>query len=131
MEPIDVRQPPQANEVGGWPPFLEWILGAWIVVSAFLWPHSSLQRINTVTCGVLAMIIGAAASRFPKARYLNIAVGTWLFFSTYLLPTSVLRTSWNELFAGILLIGVSVLPNRPLLPWHGFRRRTRAVEVTR
>lgn len=110
-----------------WPPIVAALLGLSLVVSSFLWPHDAVQRLNTVACGALVLIIAFVSARFPVARYVNVAVGVWLLLvSTYALQTSVLKTEWNELFVGIVLIAVSIIPSRPILPWHQHHRHAAA-----
>lgn len=110
-----------------WTPILAALLGVWLVVSTFLWSHNVVQRINTVACGLLTLIIAFLSARFPRMRYANVAVGLWLLVvSAYALQTSVLATEWNEIFVGIVLIAVSIIPNRRVLPGRARQRHAAA-----
>ena len=62
------------------------ILGIWLVVSAFLWPHSYAQMNNAWIVGVLCVAFALVAMRVPEARYLNTLLAVWLFISVWALP---------------------------------------------
>ena len=62
-----------------WPRIASAVLGAWLFVSGFIWPHSSVQMTNALTCGVLAVVFAFSAARSSQLRYLNTALSVWLF----------------------------------------------------
>src|SRR5690349_1717021 len=66
MDPID-----KAGLTVASPRWLNVLLGVWLFISAFLWPHSQAQFTNTWLMGVLAVIFALLASRLNEARYLN------------------------------------------------------------
>jgi hypothetical protein len=58
------------------------VLGVWLIISTFLWPHTRAQQLNAFLVGGLAIVFTVAAVLVtPKARYLNAALGVWLFIS--------------------------------------------------
>lgn len=93
-----------------WPRVVAVALGAWLIVSAFLWRHTYAQMTNGVICGVLAIVVALAASRLPQARFVNTLVGIWVFVSAFLLAAGSLATAWNEIFVGAALVAVSIVP---------------------
>lgn len=101
------------SEDGTWPRLLSGLLGAWVVISAFVWPHSPAQMLNTVICGVLTMAFALVAVERPQLRFLGTAVGAWLLFNAFALGSSVLVTAWNDVFAGIAIIAATVVPSSP------------------
>jgi nitric oxide reductase large subunit len=93
------------------------VLGVWLAVSAFLWPHSNAQFNNALIVGLLIAIFGVVASRgVAFGAYANAALGAWLFLSSFFLPTLRAGTFWNHLLVGI---GVFVLAMVRLLPSGG------------
>ena len=62
------------------------LLGVWLFISAFLWPHTYEQMTNTWILGVLCVVFALIAMRVPQARYLNTALAVWLFISAFALP---------------------------------------------
>jgi hypothetical protein len=90
--------------------------GAWLVLSALLWPHSRSQYVNTWFMGVLAMAIAAFALRIRGLRYLNTVVGGWLIISAFALPTIAWGTRWNNFIIGVVIVGASLVGTMPRQP---------------
>jgi len=86
------------------------VLGIWLFISAFLWPHSYAQMNNTWICGVLAVAFALIAMRVPEARYLNTILAVWLFVSAWALPRISTATPWNNAIVAIAMFLVSVAP---------------------
>jgi hypothetical protein len=81
-------------------------LGAWLVVSAFVWPHTTPQFHNAWATGLVIVGISSTAMVIPRVRYVNTAVALWLFVSPFALPTMAAATMWNHL---LVAVGVFVL----------------------
>jgi len=86
-------------------------LGAWLFISAFIWPHTTAQMTNSWICGAIAVVFAAIAIRAPQARYVNTAVSVWLFISTFALPRMSVGTTWNNILVAIAMFIVSVAPS--------------------
>ncbi len=95
-------------------------LGAWLFISAFIWPHSEVSRINSALCGALVVVFALSALRIPPMRWLNTAVGAWVVMGAALLPHAAVATVWNNMILGLLVVLVSVgglsraLPQSPM-----------------
>jgi uncharacterized membrane protein len=87
------------------------ILGVWLVVSAFLWPHSPSQSTNTWVLGVLCASFALIALAVPKVRYLNTALAVWLFISAWVLPRVSAATVWNNVLVAIAIFLFSLAPS--------------------
>jgi hypothetical protein len=86
------------------------ILGVWLFISAFIWPHSPEQYSNTWILGALCVIFAVVAIAVPWFRYLNTALAVWLFISAFALPTVSVGTVWNNALVAIAIFIVSLLP---------------------
>lgn len=86
------------------------VLGIWLFVSAFLWPHSYAQMNNTWIVGVLCVAFALVAMRVPEARYLNTLLAVWLFISVWALPRLSIATQWNNALVAIAILAVSLAP---------------------
>jgi hypothetical protein len=99
------------------------VLGAWLFISAFLWPHTAAQRTNSWVCGVLCIVFALVATTAPWARYLNTVLAIWLFISAWALPAISAATVWNNVLVAIAIFVVSLVPSeRTTTP--GFFDRT-------
>jgi hypothetical protein len=88
------------------------VLGAWIFVSPFLWPHGYAQRTNAWVVGSLSVALAVAALRAPIARYLLAVLAVWLFLSAFALPTLRMATVWNGALVAIAMFFVALLPEQ-------------------
>jgi hypothetical protein len=90
------------------------ILGAWLFISAFLWPHSPQQYTNAWLVGLLVAAIAIVGFWVPSIRYLNTVLAVWLFISAWALPRVNSGTTWNHVLVAIAIFVVSMIPNRPM-----------------
>jgi hypothetical protein len=99
------------------------MIGAWLLLSAFVWTHTQPQFRNAIVVGVMAIVVAVSAAAKPPVRYLNTILGVWLFLSAWLLPRMSVATMWNHLLVGAALTAFSLVSpdalrarmmNRPL-----------------
>jgi uncharacterized membrane protein SirB2 len=86
------------------------LVGIWLFISAFCWPHSSAQFANTWILGVICVVVAAIAMRVEQVRFLNTLVGIWLFISAFALPGSSPGTNWNNALVGVAIFIISLTP---------------------
>lgn len=92
--------------------FVNMALGIWLVLSAFLWPHSLAQFWNAISVGFFVAAFALLASEAaPRARYLNTGFGAWLILSSFLMRSSSAATVRNHLVVGIAVVLFSLFPN--------------------
>jgi hypothetical protein len=89
------------------------ILGLWLFISAFIWPHTMAQMTNTWIIGVLAVLFSLVAMVTPPVRFLNTALSIWLFISAWALPGESAGTIWNNVLVAIAIFIVSLVPSTP------------------
>jgi hypothetical protein len=84
------------------------VLGIWLFISAFVWPHDVAQMTNTWILGVLAVIFALIAMRVQAVRYLNSLLAVWLFISAFALPHLHRGTVWNNALVALVMFFVSL-----------------------
>ena len=87
------------------------VLGIWLFISAFVWPHTTAQMTNTWILGVLTVIFALVAMRFPPVRYLNTILAIWLFISAFALHRLNNGTVWNNALVAIVIFFLSLVPS--------------------
>jgi hypothetical protein len=87
------------------------VLGAWMFISAFLWPHTRAQMFNAWISGVLCVVFAIAGIAAPGARHLNTALAIWLFVSTWTMASLNIATIWNNVLCAIAIFVVSLVPS--------------------
>ncbi len=93
----------------GWPRWIPIALGAWLFISAFLWPHGTGAAINSWIIGLLIVIASLIALRMPWMRWVVTALAVWLFLSTLAIAATH-ATLWNNLIVAILVFLASLVP---------------------
>lgn len=93
-------------------PYVSLCLGIWLVISAFIWPHSHPSRTNTWLLGVIIALLSILATRTPSARFANTAAAIWLFVSTLTFMHDSSATVWDNVIVAIAVFVFSLLPNR-------------------
>ena len=86
------------------------VLGVWLFISAFLWPHGTASATNTWIVGLLIAIAGLIALRMPWLRWIDTALAVWLFLSTLAMPGATRGTLWNNLIVAVLVFLTSLVP---------------------
>jgi hypothetical protein len=87
------------------------VVGFWLFVSAFLWPHSQGQRLTAWVVGMVAVSAALAGlSGHRWGRYVNVVAGGWLIVSS-LVPTIGRATFWNHMLVGFLLVMFGLAPS--------------------
>jgi hypothetical protein len=87
------------------------ILGAWLIISSFVWPHTARQMGNTWIVGVVTIGISLLSFGSPGLRYVNTAAGVWLAISSFAFPTISAGTTWNNVVVGLAIALVSLVPS--------------------
>ena len=92
------------------------LVGIWLFISAFCWPHASAQFINTWICGVVCVVLALIAMRFEQARFVNTLLGIWLFISAFALPhnSAGVGTEWNNALVAVAIFIISLTPSTML-----------------
>ena len=84
-------------------------LGIWLVVSTYLWRHSSAQLANVWISGLIVARFAAVGMTVPRIRFFNTAVGVWLILSVLILPRVSNATAWNNALVGAVITVVSLV----------------------
>jgi hypothetical protein len=98
------------------------VLGAWLLASIYMWPHSIGSVTNTGLVGISAIAIALVSLYVAWTRWMNVVLGAWLTGSTLVIEHAVVLTAWNNAIVGLLVILASLaspMAHRPM------RRRTR------
>lgn len=103
---------------GSWARTANLVLGIWLFISAFIWPHSGAEQTNTWILGILIVLASIAAMYAPPARYLNTVFGIYLFVSSWLMPHVNAGTLWNNLIVAVLVFVVSLIPSTSTRSFH-------------
>jgi hypothetical protein len=94
--------------------FINVLVGVWLLVSAFAWPHPDVLRTDTWVVGALIVSCSLLVGFLPGLRYLNAALAVWLFATTLALDNQHLGTAWNNVIAAVLVFAVSVAQSSTL-----------------
>lgn len=95
-----------------WPRWISLVLGVWLFISAFLWPHSPASYTNTWVVGALIALAALGALFSPPVRWANTVLAIWLFISTLVIDHVTVATAWNNAIVAVVVFFVSLAPSR-------------------
>jgi hypothetical protein len=85
------------------------VLGGWLFVSAFLWPHNPASFTNTWVTGALLAFSSLFAFR-TAARLACATLAIWLVLSTFVIAPRTPLTLWHNLAVGVAALITTFLP---------------------
>lgn len=92
------------------PRWLNIIVGIWVALSAFFWPHSPQEFKNTLIVGALSAAFAALALKVQAFRIVNVLLALWLFVTTWAFPVASRGTLWNNVIAAIVMLAIALIP---------------------
>jgi hypothetical protein len=111
MDNVDIERPrrtdPDPDRVL-WPAWVNLLVGVWLVITAFAWPHAAATQTNTWVVGALIAVSALWAMFVPAIRYVDTFLATWLFFSAIGFAGNT--TPWHDVIAAIVVFLVSLVP---------------------
>ncbi len=108
-----------------WARVVNCLIGIWLIISAFVWPHNNAEQLDTWILGIWIAAFSLMALRQPAARWLNTLAAIWLFFSTLAIHRTQPATTWNNVIAAIVVFALSLVGVTGSRP-HGTRGPARA-----
>ncbi len=91
-----------------WSSYINLIVGIWLFISAFLWPHTPAMRADTWIVGALIVLFSLLAMGTPSVRYVNTVLAVWLFVTTLAFHSISVGTLWNNIIASIIVFVASL-----------------------
>lgn len=82
-------------------------LASWLLISAFMWPHSGVQFLVTVTVGAVVAFFAPFEVASKRVRKINLAAGAALVLAAVVLPRSSTLTLWHNVIVGLGLMAIS------------------------
>jgi len=87
-------------------------LGLWLILSAFLWPHTQVSRANSWILGLIIASIAAVGTFTPGVRAISTVPAIWLFLSSFWITDVTDATMWHNAIVAVLVLALSLVPTR-------------------
>ncbi len=84
------------------------VLGLAVAASAFAWPPSDVGFWHYLVLGLLVVVVALASIWWQSVRWLNVALGVWLFFSGWVF--SRMGNFYVSMGAGTLILLLALVP---------------------
>jgi uncharacterized membrane protein len=123
MDNVNRSTQPDAS---AWPRWLNLVLGVWLFISAFVWPHTASEQTNAWIVGILMVVAAVWAMYAPPVRFVNTVLAIWLFFSSLGFVHQNAGTLWNNLILAVVVFIVSLIPSNAATMPTGGRRHAMA-----
>ena len=81
------------------------LIGTWLFLSAFAWPHAHGQKLAAIICGAATALLSLATNYFSGLRYLTAVIGVMLFVISVSAAPWRTPTSWHN---GIIAVAIFV-----------------------
>ncbi len=115
-KPTETAAPTKRSGAAGypWPRLANMLLGMWLQISAFAWPHSDGGRISSWVMGLLISIVAVLSLGAPPMRWLNGVLALWLILWTAATATGDALGYGNAVAVGLLVLVLSTIGSRSL-----------------
>ena len=92
------------------PRWINLLLGIWLFISAFAWPHATATFTNTWIVGIVIAAIAGISILVPPVHWANGAVAVYLFFSTVFMAHALPVTPWHNAILAVIVFFLSLIP---------------------
>ncbi|HXU00470.1 MAG TPA: hypothetical protein VN903_05730 [Polyangia bacterium] len=79
------------------------LIGTWLFLSSFAWPHTTAQRYAAMICGALTVLFSLFTVYNPGIRYMTAVVAVVLFVETLTLVRPGTMTFWHDAVIAIAI----------------------------
>lgn len=93
-----------------WAPCGNLLLGIWLQISAFVWPHSDASRVSAWLPGLLISVISLLSMGAPPMRWLNAFLALWLVIWTFAATSTETLSYLNGVACAILVCVLAAVP---------------------
>jgi hypothetical protein len=105
------------------------LIGTWLFLSAFAWPHGLMQGMAALVCGILTMLTALVSIYYPRVRYVTAVIAVGLFVSSMSTAVRYDRTFWHNAVIAIAIFVVALVDRGT--PRERRRLRTERDELSR
>ena len=89
------------------------LIGTWLFLSAFVWPHQSAQGFTALVCGALTVFFALVTIYLPNVRYLTAAVGRRAVRRVAGVVIATGRTFWHNAVIAVAIFVAALLDPGP------------------
>jgi hypothetical protein len=89
------------------------LIGTWLFLSAFAWPHSPAEAALTMVVGGLSVVFALATIYHGAFRYVNAGLAVVLFVSALALSGWTGPTMWHNAVAAIGIFVLALMDGSP------------------
>jgi len=108
---LEVHSPDRGGmRRGAWARYLNMVLGLWLIVSAFAWPHTLQAQTVAWAVGALVFVFSLWALVNPGMRWLNALLAVWLFFSAISMPAASQAAPIIDAITAVVIFLLSWVP---------------------
>jgi lysylphosphatidylglycerol synthetase-like protein (DUF2156 family) len=89
------------------------LIGTWLFVSSFAWPHTHGQHLAAMICGALTVLLSLGTTYFAGLRYFTAVIAVMLVVLTVASPHGWDRTSWHNVVIGVAIFIAALVDRGP------------------
>jgi hypothetical protein len=85
------------------------LLGTWLFLSSFAWPHTTVQRYAAMICGALTVVFSLFTIYNPGVRYMTAALAVVLFVETLTIGRPHSMPFWHDAVISIAIFVAALM----------------------
>ena len=89
------------------------LIGTWLFLSSFAWPHSTVQRYAAMICGALTILFSLFTIYNPGVRYLTAVMAVVLFVETLMTGRPPSMSFWHDAVIAIAIFVAALVDKGP------------------
>src|SRR5215468_7382744 len=89
------------------------LLGTWLFLSAFAWPHTPVQGMTALLCGLATILCALGTIYIPRMHYVTALVAVVLFVASLATSTRHDVTLWHNAVMAIAIFVAGLVDRDP------------------
>jgi uncharacterized membrane protein YoaK (UPF0700 family) len=85
------------------------LIGTWLLLSAFAWPHQPVQGVVTMACAVVIVLSSLASIYSQRFRYVTAFAALVLFLAALTSAHGLERTVWHNAAIAVVVFFTSLV----------------------
>jgi hypothetical protein len=88
------------------------LIGTWLFLSTFMWPHQPIHAVATLVCAVVIVLLSLGTIYVPRLRYGTALAALTLFVTSVATSGVSDRTVWHNTVVAVIVLVAALVDTR-------------------